>query len=77
MNFTSLGFRCQYNFVPSIFLKGKPTIKNIHESKEIQKLFQDLYKVTQQTINIWIALVQSVEVSFFSSIALLYLHVND
>lgn len=58
MNFTSLGFRCQYNFVPSIFPKGKPTIKNIHESKEIQKLFQDLYKVTQQTINIWIALVQ-------------------
>ena len=52
MNFTSLGFRCQYNFVPSIFPKGKPTIKNIHESKEIQKLFQDLYKVTQQTINI-------------------------
>ena len=58
MNFTSVGFRCQYNFVPSIFPKGKPTIKNIHESKEIQKLFQDLYKVTQQTINIWIALVQ-------------------
>ena len=76
MNFTSLGFRCQYNFVPSIFLKGKPTIKNIHESKDIQKLFQDLYKVTQQTINI-LYLYKASRLFFFSSIALLNLHVND
>ena len=34
------------------FPKGKLTIKYIHEGKEVHWLFEDLYKVTQQTINI-------------------------
>lgn len=49
------------------FPKGKLTIKYIHEGKEVHWLFEDLYKVTQQTINIWIAVIQSIKVNFSSS----------